>query len=277
MRSIPHAWSRCRRWLTALVVVGTVACGVPAQVEPAAPVGAEPPARFSLAAAQAGESTAAAIPGVEPAGGVVAPGASASARVQETQPYQQPMPPDAGRVASNTSAMAHANLSSAACRAQLRRRRLPVKRARAMRGVANAFRLTGRLHGVSFRGPGPKSKHSIMDCRMVLALDAFARVLARHGVVEVFYGNVYRPRARIAGRRKRSQHAYGLAIDLVWFKLRDKTLLRVEEDYNGRLGEPSCGPSAWLAPVTPEGRAVAQHHMRCCPSGCVPSHADTQL
>jgi len=135
-----------------------------------------------------------------------------------------------------------------------------VEHAGPARNVANPRRLTGPLHGVRFRGPGRKSRYSIMDCRLILALDDFAKVLARHGVVEVFYGNSYRRGARLRGR-KRSQHAYGLAIDITWFKLEDKTVLRLEEDYHGKRGKPSCGPGAWLTNPTP--KAVTLRNIVC--------------
>jgi hypothetical protein len=136
------------------------------------------------------------------------------------------------------------------------------------------MRVDGPLHGVTFRGPGPKSKHSVMDCRLVLALDAFAKVLAAHGVTDVYYGNTYRPKARFRGQRGRtpSQHAYGLAIDIVRFDLRDGTVLRVEADYHGMLGTPSCGPDAVMTERSPASvpfrnivcdvaRAGVFHHM----------------
>jgi len=169
--------------------------------------------------------------------------------------------------------MDHANLSPGACRTRVRKLGLPVKAARGGRGIATPMRLTGPLHGVNFRGPGPKSIHSVMDCRLVLAANAFAEVLSRHGVTEVFYGNTYRKSARLPGRRhKASQHAYGLAMDIVWFKLADKTILRVEDDYHGQRGKPSCGPGAWLTQPAPNAimlrnvvcdvaRAGVFHHM----------------
>ena len=136
------------------------------------------------------------------------------------------------------------------------------------------MRLDGPLHGVTFRGPGAKSKHSIMDCRLVLALDAFAKVIASHGVTDVHYGNAYRPKASFRGQRGRtaSQHAYALAIDIVRFDLRDGTVLRVEPDYHGNPGKPSCGPDAAMAERTPAAvtfrnivcdvaRAGVFHHM----------------
>lgn len=201
--------------------------------------------------------------GVDAGSGEPSSVVSPEAPLVEPQPYHQPMPPIAGRTPGNAPAMDYANLSPGACRARLRERKIPVKPAGPAKGVATPVRLDGPLHGVRFRGPGPKSKFGIMDCRLVLALEAFAEVLARHDVVEVHFGNTYRPRAYLPGRRGRkfSQHAHALAIDIVSFVLKDKTVLRLPEDYHGERGKPSCGPAAVL--TTPEPKSIHLRNLVC--------------
>jgi hypothetical protein len=197
--------------------------------------------------------------------------ASEASEPEEPAPYQRVMPSVDRR---DAPAREIANLSPRACRDRVRAAKLPVKPAGGAPGVATPMRLDGPLHGVTFRGPGAKNKHSIMDCRLVLALDAFAEVLAPHGVTDVYYGNTYRPKARFRGLRGRkpSQHAYALAMDIVRFDLRDGTVLRVEADYHGKLGTPSCGPDAVITERTPAAvvfrnivcdvaRAGVFHHM----------------
>jgi hypothetical protein len=90
----------------------------------------------------------------------------------------------------------------------------------------------------------------------VIALDAFAAVLSKHGVVEARIDNAYRPRARLPGRRKPSQHSYGLALDLMSFKLKDGQELIVERDFGGALGDPPCGPQSAVVPPTATGIAL---------------------
>jgi hypothetical protein len=248
------------------------ACGAGLVPQPEPVVERQVPARPSLVAENAGTSPKLVPVGIGERPAMLAPASSSAATPGfESHPYHQPMPPVAGRITA--PAMDFANLSPGACRTRVRKLGLPVKTAGGARGIATAMRLTGPLHGVKFRGPGPKSIHSLMDCRLVLTTNAFAEVLSRHGVIEVFYGNTYRKSARLPGRRhKRSQHAYGLAMDIVWFKLADKTILRVEDDYHGQRGKPSCGPGAWLTQPTPNAimlrnvvcdvaRAGVFHHM----------------
>jgi hypothetical protein len=69
-------------------------------------------------------------------------------------------------------------------------------------------------------------------------------------VAAVRIDNFYRPRAKLPqGHGKKSQHAYGLAADVVSFTLDDGRVLDVERDFHGRLGEPVCGPGAFLEPL----------------------------
>jgi len=217
------------------------------------------------------QSVDAAVPMGPDAEGAQERDASDASEPQERAPYQGMMPSVDRR---DAPAREIANLSPRACRDRVRAAKLPVKSAGGAPGVATPMRVDGPLHGVTFRGPGPKSKHSVMDCRLVLALDAFAKVLASHGVTDVYYGNTYRPKARFRGQRGRtpSQHAYALAIDIVRFDLRDGTVLRVEADYHGKLGTPSCGPDAVMTERSPASvlfrnivcdvaRAGVFHHM----------------
>jgi hypothetical protein len=68
--------------------------------------------------------------------------------------------------------------------------------------------------------------------------------LKRHDVVEVGVDNMYRPHAHLPGKKKPSQHSYGLAIDMTRLKLADGRELVVERDFQGALGEPVCGADA---------------------------------
>ena len=108
------------------------------------------------------------------------------------------------------------------------------------------------MHGVRFLPPGRKSVYGKLDCRLALALDDFAHVLERHGVVRVRVDNLYRPRARLPGRRTSSQHRYGLAIDMMSLELANGTELSVERDWQGVPETPVCGPESRLADPTPQ-------------------------
>jgi hypothetical protein len=145
---------------------------------------------------------------------------------------------------------------------ELKRRSLPVERDRGpAEGIAVPVRITGEMDGVQFVAPGKKSVYGKLDCRLALALDELARVLAPRGVVVVRVDNLYRPRARLPGGRKRSQHRYGLAIDLVAFGLADGTELSVEHDWHGDRDVPVCGADSRL--TEPTERAIALRNIVC--------------
>jgi hypothetical protein len=63
-------------------------------------------------------------------------------------------------------------------------------------------------------------------------------------VVEVYVDNFYRPKAHLPGKKSPSQHAFGLAIDIAGFGLSDGTVLNIERDFGGVLGEAVCGANA---------------------------------
>lgn len=158
--------------------------------------------------------------------------------------YQQPLPPPV--VAKSSKASRLASLSASQCWAELGRRKLTgVTRFKgAKAGVAAPVRLTGPINGVRFLTPGARSPYGVLDCRLAVTLAELAQVLRRHDVIEVRVDNMYRPRARLPGRRKPSQHSYGLAIDMTRFKLADGSELIIERDFEGAIGEPVCGTGA---------------------------------
>jgi len=161
----------------------------------------------------------------------------------ETASYQAPLP--STFVGKDSPASRWASLSGAACLAEVARRKLGVARSkRAAAGVSTPVRVTGPIGGVRFLTPGQKSPYGILDCRLALALDDLAVILKRHDVVEVRVDNMYRPHAHLPGKKKPSQHSYGLAIDLTRLKRADGTELVVERDFQGAIGEPVCGASA---------------------------------
>lgn len=155
-----------------------------------------------------------------------------------------------------------ASLSPSQCSAELRKRGIKTRRAgKPAPGVATPLRLDAPLHGVRFVTPGVKSVYGILDCRLALVLDELAVLLAQHGVVEVKVDNMYRPKAKLPGRRKRSQHSYGLAVDIYGFVLAGGKPLEVEGDWRGELGAPPCGPESRVTEARDE--SVALRNLFC--------------
>jgi len=173
-------------------------------------------------------------------------------------PFHAPLAAPLGAAAP---AARNANLSPAACRNLVQKRKLPVKRdGRPTPGVATALRFTGPLNGIVFLTAGWKSPFGVMDCRLVLAFDELGEVLNRHQVTQVHIGTMYRKNSKL-GKNKLSQHAHGLAADIVAFKLADGRLLNVERDFGGELGTPVCGPGSRVTVETPE--AIALRNLVC--------------
>ncbi len=161
-----------------------------------------------------------------------------------------------------TPAMRYARLGRAACETELGRRHIAFTRVAEAKGVLAPVRLHGPLHGVSYHSMLPPrqratSPYEIMDCRLVLALDDFSVILAKHDVVEVIHYSVYRPPGRRWPADKLGkQHDGALAIDAAIFKRKDGSALKVERDFHGRIGARTCGKGAGPWPLTPAATAL---------------------
>jgi hypothetical protein len=140
----------------------------------------------------------------------------------------------------------YASLDRGSCELELTKRRIAFERVGEARGVIAPLRLKGPIAGVDFHSMLPTaqrrtSPYEIYDCRLVLALDDWARVLARHDVVEVVHYSVYRPppaKQVLSGPGRR--HSGALAIDAAIFKTRDGKTISVEKDFHGRIGGKPC-------------------------------------
>jgi hypothetical protein len=244
-----------------------------------AAVGGDAPGGWSAPAPSAGAGGAALIAdshpllvGVEPSGppesasGGEAKEGSVEADDRVAQPLPEPLylvpiaePVNRGRALSDR----FAKLQPWECRAELRKRRIAVRNANMPAlGVATPLRLEGPLGPIRFITPGRKSQSGILDCRLVLLLDEIAPRLSALSVKEVHVGGFYRAKSHLPGKKQSpSQHAYGLAADIVAFGMADGTLLDVEQDFLGVLGEPVCGPNAVFSEKTP--KAVTLRNIVC--------------
>jgi len=253
------------RFVTVATLHVALACArpLPAPRPPAVAPSPPPPAsagepRSPGAPASSEPSAAEVHPGADPAAaGSAEDGASAAEQLEPAAsagpppPFRAPLPgPDLPRAAP---ARRIADLSPAACRAELARSGLPVERdRRPTPGVATATRVTGPFHGVRLVVPPRSSPYGVLDCRLALALGELAALLAEHGVVAVRIDNTYRPRSRLPGSRRPSQHNYALAADVTAITLADGRTLEIERDWPAAIGTPACGPEAELGSDTPE-------------------------
>jgi hypothetical protein len=170
-----------------------------------------------------------------------APSSRPKSRAATEHEFRAAMPPV--QLRPDSPAMRYANMAPADCRAEIVRRKLPLKRdCRPTPGVATAVRFTGPVHDVTILAGGWSTPYGVFDCRLALAFEEMAKVLSEHGVVQVNVGTVYRPEKR--RQKKLSQHGHGLAADIVGFKLEDGRTLVIERDLHGQIGETPSGPDS---------------------------------
>jgi hypothetical protein len=152
----------------------------------------------------------------------------------------------------------YSRLDRDTCEAELVRRNVPFARGEPTEGVLAPVRLRGPVRGVAIHTGRPakereKSIYEVFDCRLVLALDDFAGLLARHDVVEMIHINAYRPKSQYGctARYWGLQHCAALAVDVRSFKKKDGTVLEVERDFHGRIGLALCVSGVGPSPRTP--------------------------
>jgi hypothetical protein len=151
----------------------------------------------------------------------------------------------------------YASMDRESCLAELRRRSIAFEHAPRTRGVVTPVWLRGRLHGVWIHSPLPPknrkySSAEIFDCRLVLAIDDFASLVAEHGVVEIVHLSAFRPRSAKGCTPKYDgkQHCAALALDVGSFRKKDGTVLDVERDFHGKIGLGTCAGEAGPKPAT---------------------------
>lgn len=174
--------------------------------------------------------------------------------------------------ADSLPAVRYGAMTAAECETELANRHISFQPETA-RGVLAPVRLTGPLHGVTFRTDLDAKQRAttpweIGDCRLILAMDDFAAILATHDIVEVRHYSMYRtapkswPDDKIGG-----QHNGGLALDAARFIKSDGTDLIVLKDFHGAIGAKTCGDGAGPHPTSDKGvelrailcQAVSQH------------------
>lgn len=162
----------------------------------------------------------------------------------------------------------YAALDQSACEAELKKRAIVFVRGAPTEGVREPVRLHGPLHGISIHSmlavaQREKSASEIFDCRLVLAVDDFSAILARHDVVEMTHFSAYRSQKNGGCTPKHAgkQHCAGLAVDVATFKKKDGTTLDVKRDFGGQVGIATCGPGA--KPIKPSAPQVELWGLAC--------------
>ncbi len=161
----------------------------------------------------------------------------------------------------------YAALGKAACFKELSARKIAFRHAGPARGVKAPVRLAGDVGGVTFRTEAPAleravSPAEVYDCRLVLALHDWSRVLAAHGFDEVRTIAAWRPARAAPAGKLATRHPGGLAVDVKRLGKKpspgqaEKRWVRVATDFHGRIGGPVCGPSAPVARLPQAAREL---------------------
>lgn len=159
------------------------------------------------------------------------------------RPPGPPPVPEALRPPDLPIGRAIARLSESACVALLEGhnvlfQRLPDEDAL---GVGIPIRLDGELGGISVGTRNHSELNEIMDCRLAVALLAWAPRLRAAGVRRLVHYSTFRPGARVARSGRASGHASALALDLAVVERDDGSEVEVLAGWEAReRGELPC-------------------------------------
>jgi len=185
--------------------------------------------------------------------GAAGPGGPSGPTEESTVDPDEPAPgaeeiPAPNAADANAPARRYGAMDAATCERELRARGVHFEKAAEQRGVLLPVRLTAPIHGVTYRTALTErarktSPYEILDCRLALALDDFAKILAAHDIVEVIHYSMYRPPSprSLAPGALGTRHSGALAIDAGSFIRKDGTKIDVEKDFHGGIGQRACG------------------------------------
>lgn len=160
--------------------------------------------------------------------------------------------------ATTTPAWRYGQMTQDECEAELTARSIGFTREPTSRGVRAPVRLTEKLHGVEFRTDETEARrqtspYEVGDCRLILAMDDFAKILEAHDIVQVRHYSMWRPPGKSWPEDKdATRHAGALALDAGRFTKANGKTLDVDRDFHGRIGAKTCGEDARPRPATPD-------------------------
>jgi hypothetical protein len=146
-----------------------------------------------------------------------------------------------------------AALAPDACRALLTAHEVPFEPVEGdeASAISQPVKITGPIGGIVIGRRHRRADDQVLDCRLVVALLAWAPALRAAGVERIEHYSVFRPGARINGGRTPSGHASAMAIDAGRFFLAGNRELDVERAWPDRTrGVEVCGERA----EEPEGQ-----------------------
>lgn len=153
----------------------------------------------------------------------------------EVEPGEAPLPePRGGR--------GIATMEPGACLERVRTLGLPVEVA-SHEAVDAALIPNGPIAGITLEFTGRRRLSRIMDCRLLLAIHAWAPRLRALGVRRIRHLSALRPGARVQSTGRPSGHARGLAFDPRFFDFDDGHTFDILEDWDDRQrGANLCAP-----------------------------------
>ena len=165
----------------------------------------------------------------------------------------------------------YAGLSKTACHAELRKRAVSFESVAEARGVLAPVRIPNGIDGVLYRTAlsrkkGRTSPWEVFDCRLVVALVDFTKIIKKHDIDEVRIFSGWRPPRKSWPLDKiAKRHPGALAIDIRRFRKKpakegeEPTWLNVEDDWKRRHRPHHLRPQSQRAEPSQRCRQGAAH------------------
>jgi hypothetical protein len=190
------------------------------------------------------------------------PRSSKKGKSKSKRAYRNPRR-DAPLGPPESPAIRYGALDSQSCLRELRNRGVSFHEEPSTPGVSIPVRLIGPLAGVLYRTDLSDRQRKttpweIFDCRLVLSLHDFGRILNEHGISEVRIFSAYRPPPKKAGAQGSKRHQAALAVDVRTLRKESGDELSVLDHFEQKLGSDPCSEAREPSdPAAKELKAIA--------------------
>ncbi|MDH3343156.1 MAG: extensin family protein [Gammaproteobacteria bacterium] len=126
------------------------------------------------------------------------------------------------------------DMTEAQCFEFLDNHNIKYKRLPETGAVKYPVRILSPIEGINYRHIADSKKHSVMDCRLVVALAGIGPVLKEFDITDIYHMRTHSHAARVGGKGRTSGHHYALALDIARLVTADGETMKIKTDWSDR-------------------------------------------
>ncbi|MDH5387180.1 MAG: ankyrin repeat domain-containing protein [Gammaproteobacteria bacterium] len=126
------------------------------------------------------------------------------------------------------------DMTEAQCFEFLDKNNIEYKRIAATGAVKYPVQVLSPIAGIHYKHVAGSKKHSVMDCRLVVAMAGIGPVLKEFGISNIYHMRAHSHGARVGGKGRTSGHHYALALDIARLVTADGEVMEIKKDWGDR-------------------------------------------